>query len=98
MQRLGGGVHYHSERWSSSLEARWTDDQTDVSENETPTAGFTTVNASLGYRFMLSNQIVDLLLRGRNLTDDEARSHTSFLKDVAPLPGRDISLLLKLQF
>jgi iron complex outermembrane receptor protein len=56
------------------------------------------VDASLGYRFLFRNQILDLLLRGRNLTDEEARSHTSFLKNVAPLPGRDVSLAMKLLF
>jgi iron complex outermembrane receptor protein len=96
--RLGGGIHYHSELWNASAEVRWVDEQTDVGENETATDGYTLVNASLGYRLLFRNQIVDLLLRGRNLTDQEARTHTSFLKNVAPLPGRDISLAVKLQF
>ena len=96
--RLGGGVHYHSETWSASAEVRWVDDQTDVAVNESPTDGYTMVNASLGYRWLFKNQILDVLLRGRNLTDEEARSHTSFLKNVAPLPGRDVSLALKFLF
>ena len=36
--------------------------------------------------------ITDVLLRGTNLTNEEARNNVSFLKDVAPLPGRDVSL------
>ena len=96
--RFGAGLHYHSEIWNASVEAQWTDDQDDLAENETPTDGFTMVHASLSYRFLLRNQIIDLMVRGRNLTDEEARSHTSFLKDVAPLPGRDISFALKFQF
>ena len=96
--RLGGGLHYHSETWNASAEVRWVDDQTDVAINEAPTDGYTLVNASIGYRFLFQNQILDVLLRGRNLTDEEARSHTSFLKNVAPLPGRDVSLALKFLF
>ncbi len=96
--RFGGGLHYHSETWSASAEVRWVDDQTDVADNESPTDGYTLVNASVGYRLLFKNQILDFLLRGRNLTDEEARSHTSFLKSVAPLPGRDVSLALKLLF
>ena len=96
--RLGGGVHYHSERWNAAAEVRWVDDQEDVAQNETPTEGYTMLHASVGYRVLLGKQIVDLLLRGRNLTDEEARVHTSFLKDVAPLPGRDVSLSVKLRF
>ncbi len=93
--RLGGGLHYHSEAWNASAEVRWVDDQTDVAEGETPTGGYTLLGASLGYRWLFKNQILDVLLRGRNLGDEEARSHTSFLKNVAPLPGRDVSLALK---
>ena len=96
--RLGGGLHYHSETWSASAELRWVDEQTDVAVNESATDGYTLVNASVGYRWLFKNQILDILLRGRNLTDEEARSHTSFLKDVAPLPGRDVSLALKFLF
>jgi iron complex outermembrane receptor protein len=40
----------------------------------------------------------DVLLRGSNLTDELARSHVSALKDVAPLPGRDLSLSYRLTF
>ncbi len=96
--RLGGGLHYHSEKWNASTEVRWVDKQTDVAVNESPTDGYTLVNASLGYRILFRSQIIDLLLRGRNLTDTEARSHTSFLKNVAPLPGRNITLAVKFLF
>ena len=96
--RFGGGLHYHSESWNASAEVRWVDDQTDVAVNESPTDSYTMVNASLGYRLLLRNQIIDVLVRGRNLTDEEARSHTSFLKNVAPLPGRNVTLSLRFQF
>jgi len=42
--------------------------------------------------------VTDMILRGRNLADEEARNHVSFLKDVAPLPGRDLSLGLRVAF
>jgi iron complex outermembrane receptor protein len=80
------------------LEVRRTFDQDDVAVNETPTDGYTLVNASFGYRFDFGSRILDLLVRGRNLTDEEARSHTSFLKQIAPLPGRDLSVGLRLWF
>ena len=58
-----------------------------------PTDGYTLVGASLGYRWQLGGQVLDLLLRGRNLTDED-----SYLKDVAPLPGRNVTLSAKLRF
>ena len=66
--------------------------------DETPTGGYTLVNASVSYRLFLGRTVTDLILRGRNLGDEEARNHVSFLKDVAPLPGRDVSLALRVGF
>ena len=33
-----------------------------------------------------------------NLTDEEARLHTSSLKDITPLPGRNVTVGLRLSF
>ena len=95
---LGAGVHYHGHAWRGAVEWRWVDDQHDVAEQEIPTDGYTMLNAHVGRRFVLKNQILDVLLRGRNLTDEEARVHTSFLKTFAPLPGRDITLSARFWF
>ena len=65
---------------------------------ETTTDGYTFVNAHVGYRFFLSNTIHEVMLRGTNLTDELARSHVSPLKDVAPLPGRDLAVSYRLLF
>ena len=95
---LGAGLHYHGHDWRAAVEWRFVDDQHDVAELETPTDGYTMLNAHVGRRFVLKNQILELLLRGRNLTDEEARVHTSFLKTFAPLPGRDITLSARFWF
>lgn len=96
--RLGAGLDARTGPWSGMAEVRWVDDQTSVAENETATPGYTVVNASVGYRFVTDRLVYDLLLRGTNLTDEEIRLHTSYLKDVVPLPGRDVSLSLRLSF
>jgi iron complex outermembrane receptor protein len=57
---------------------------------ESATSGSTRVDAVLGYRPQCWP--VTLTLQGRNLTNQDIRVHTSFLKDVAPLPGRSIVL------
>ena len=95
---LGAGLHYHGHDWRAAVEWRWVDDQNDVAQQETPTDGYTMLNAHVGRRFTLKNEIVDVLLRGRNLTDEEARVHTSLLKTFAPLPGRDVTLSLRYWF
>ncbi|HUF78334.1 MAG TPA: TonB-dependent receptor [Thermoanaerobaculia bacterium] len=96
--RLGAGLDYHRGPWRLFGEVRWVDEQDRLAENETLTDSHTLVNAAASYRWLLGDAVVDLFLRGRNLTDEEARLHTSFLKDEVPLPGRDVSLGVGLHF
>jgi iron complex outermembrane receptor protein len=96
--RYGTALLYQGPALSGRVEVRRTDEQDRVSEFEEPTDGYTMLNASLGYRFFLGGVINDILIRGRNLTDEEARNHVSFLKEVAPLPGRDVSLVYRPSF
>ncbi len=69
-----------------------------VAAFERPTDGYTLVHAHAAYRFTLGRATCDLFVRGTNLTDEEARMHTSFLKEVAPLPGRNLTAGLRLSF
>ncbi|WP_283937647.1 TonB-dependent receptor [Sphingomonas hankyongi] len=65
---------------------------------ETPTAGYTMVNASLDWHPFAANPELTLSLTGNNLFDVEARRHSSELKDYAPLAGRDIRLSARIAF
>lgn len=66
------------------------DDQDDTAVNELPTDGYENLRAYLGYRARIGDADVEFFVRAENLTDDEQRYHTSFIKDVAPQPGRTI--------
>ncbi len=92
------GLNYHQDRLRAFAEAIRAEEQDRISGNETPTDGYTLINAGISYRFFLGPTVLDLMLRGRNLGDEEARNHVSFLKDVAPLPGRDVNLGVRLAF
>jgi iron complex outermembrane recepter protein len=92
------GFHYHGDRFQGLVEGVRVERQDRISEFETETPGYTLLNANLGYRLIAGNVVYDLLLRGNNLTDELAFNHVSFLKDVAPLPGRDVSLALRVSF
>jgi iron complex outermembrane receptor protein len=96
--RASLGLSYHQDRWRGLVEARRVEEQDRVAANETPTGGHTLLNAMLGYRFFTDRLVTDLILRGTNLTDEEARNHVSLLKDEVPLPGRDLSLILRVSF
>lgn len=96
--RYGGGLRYQSGSWNGLFEVRRVDAQDRVAPFETTTPGYTMVNAAVGYRFLFAPVIADLLIRGTNLTDVKARNNVSFIKDFAPLPGRDFSLLMHFSF
>lgn len=66
--------------------------------NETSTAGYTMVNASLDWHPFAANPELTLSLQGNNLFDVDARRSTSVLKDYAPLAGRDIRLSARIGF
>jgi len=68
--------------------------QTDVAENELATAGYNMLNLSVTRTFSLGTSTLEVSLFGRNLLDDIARRHTSFVKEEAPLPGRNLGLKL----
>ncbi len=87
-----------SDQWDARLEGWWVDDQDRVTEHETPTPGYTMLNASVTYKIFAGAVVHQLLLRGRNLLNADAYNHTSFIKFYAPLPGRDISLVYRLLF
>lgn len=71
--------------------------QDDVAQFELPTDSYALVNAEISAKLTIfDQQILRFFIRGTNLTDDEARVHSSFLKDLAPLRGR--SLLLGVAF
>jgi iron complex outermembrane receptor protein len=76
--------------WTGTLEARRVGEQDRVASFELPTGGYTMLNASLVVRPIRGQPDLKVFIDGENLTDVEAREHASFLKDVAPLPGRNI--------
>jgi iron complex outermembrane receptor protein len=90
--RLGVDLGWDSETLRASLGAIRYAKQDDVAAGETPTDGYTLVNAHLAYHFDHGALGWELFLDGTNLTDEEARVHTSFLKDSVILPGRGFAV------
>jgi iron complex outermembrane recepter protein len=96
--RYGASLNYESEHWTASIEGWRVDAQNRVAEFETPTPGYTFLNASIGYKFQWGRTYNYLYVRGTNLTNEEARDHLSFLKEVMPLPGRGVVVGLRTTF
>lgn len=96
--RAAAGLQLHGGPFNARVELRHTFDQEDVAAFESPTDGYTFLNAHVGYRFLFGQTVHDVMLRATNLTDELARPHTSPLKDRAPLPGRDVSVSYRVLF
>ncbi|APE04878.1 MAG: TonB-dependent receptor [Alteromonas sp.] len=96
--RIGGELSYVSGGLSADAGFTWVDDQNDTASFETSTEGYTLLNASVQYEFAGDGVDWVVFARGDNLTDEEARVHTSFLKDQAPLPGRNLTFGVRAVF
>ncbi|ROQ22431.1 TonB-dependent receptor [Gallaecimonas pentaromativorans] len=96
--RVGSTLNFDYQDWHADVGATAYSKQDKTAENETDTAGYTLVNASVGYHVYQSSGDLFVFLQGNNLTDKEARPATSFLKDTVPLPGRNLTLGVRYSF
>ncbi len=96
--RLLGGLEAESDEGSGRIEVEWVDGQSRVAAFETATPGYTVVNASLNFKPFGTDNDTSITLSANNIFDVVARRHASFLKDYAPLSGRDVRVTLKASF
>ncbi len=92
--RLLGGLELRGDRLTARAEVERSFRQDRVTAFETETAGFTLVNASVALRPFGVDNPTTLTLSANNIFDVVARRHASFLKDFAPLAGRDLRATL----
>jgi iron complex outermembrane receptor protein len=97
--RIGGKVELTHGNWETGLLLRQAFDQHDTAPLETETDDYTELKLDLAYTFILGNDVnLTLFAQGDNLLDEEIRHHTSYIKDVAPLPGRNVTIGARLKF
>ena len=95
--RVGAGIYYRDINWFARVGFLHAFNQNRIGENETPTDGYTLLNADLAYTFKLDGQggvipEMTIGLKGENLLDEDVRNHVSFLKDDVLQPGRAVRL------
>lgn len=96
--RLLGGVEVKRGMVGGRVEVEWNDEQTRLAAFETPTASFTVVNASVDMHPFGQDNPTSLTLSANNIFDVDARRHASFMKDYAPLAGRDLRATIRVSF
>ncbi len=96
--RLLGGMGVTTPKVDVRGEVERVFDQDRIADFETPTDGYTMVNLSANVRPFGKTRSLSFALSANNLFDVDARRHASFLKDFAPLAGRDLRVSARLDF
>ena len=92
-----GRLAWTSTPFDATFEVRHVGEQDRLAEYELGTDSYTLVNLSGVWR-PFKDRNVAVFAEGHNLTDEEAREHVSFLKDIAPLPGRNLRMGVSYRF
>ncbi|MCJ7420754.1 TonB-dependent receptor [Sphingomicrobium astaxanthinifaciens] len=96
--RIGSGLTLSRDALSLRGEVEHVTTQDRIASFETPTDGFTLVNASLSWKPLGERSEMVFILQANNLFDVTARRHASFTKDFVPLAGRDLRVSARLNF
>jgi len=96
--RLGGQFNYITDEFSAELSATHYFKQSNTAELESETDGYTMIDANFSYFINDVGDDMVAFLKVNNITDEKARVHTSFLKDVSPLPARGFTLGIRGSF
>jgi iron complex outermembrane receptor protein len=96
--RFGAGLDYARGPWRAKLDYMRASRQSRTASLESPTAGYHMLDVYAGYTLNAGRYETTVFARGTNLLNEEARRHTSFLKELAPLPGRSGLIGLRVDF
>ncbi len=96
--RIGTALEYGNGPWLARVDGDYSAKQDRNADFETETDSYFLLSASLSYQLEIGPVSSTFYVKGANLTDEEARPSTSFLKDVAPLAGRGIIVGLNAEF
>lgn len=84
--------------WRAEAEVYRVGRQDDVAEFERETPGYNMVNVGLSYSGRYNTTPWQVYVKGNNLGNQLAYAHTSFIKNAAPLEGRNLAVGVRLEF
>lgn len=87
--RVTLGLEYQRDRLTADIEIEKYFEQHRTAPGEARTEGFHLLNLGAMYEVPRSAQNYRFYVRAKNLLNQEGRLHTSYLKEIAPLPGRN---------
>ncbi|MDB6070191.1 MAG: iron complex outerrane recepter protein [Verrucomicrobiales bacterium] len=86
------------DRFTGRIEGQYSAAQRRTADFEEPTDSFFLLNAGLSWQVLRGPVEVEIFVRGTNLLNEEARLHTSFLKEIAPMEGRAVMVGMSAAF
>ncbi|WP_437882255.1 TonB-dependent receptor [Pseudomonas sp. LRF_L74] len=96
--RLNSALLWNYQSWQASFGVEHASAQRRVPNEELSTDGYTTLNASLGYRFDVAESQWLAFVKGDNLNNQTIRYASSILRDEVPAAGRSIEAGVKVAF
>ncbi|MGD9869403.1 MAG: TonB-dependent receptor, partial [Hyphomicrobiales bacterium] len=97
-ERAGAGLYYRDNALFARVGFLHGFRQDRIAENETPTDGYTLLNAELAYELkdLDGGRQVTVGIVGTNLLDDDVRNHVSFKKEDVLLPGASVKFFARM--
>ena len=89
------GANTTFQSWSARIELEGSTSATRLAPQEGRTAGYAFVNAQISWK-PIQERDLRFTLQGRNLSNTFARPHTSFIKNLTPLPGQNIKFSISM--
>jgi iron complex outermembrane receptor protein len=96
--RLWAGLRFEKKNVHLEGEVKNVGKQDRVYGAETPTDGYTLVNAHGSYRITNGRAVHTVTLRADNIGDELYRNHLSYIKDLTPEMGRTFKLVYGVRF
>ena len=96
--RTSAALDYGNGPFSARIEGQYAAAQDRNANFELPTDGYFLLSASISYDLKIGPTNSTIYIKGTNLTNEEARQSTSFLKDIAPMAGRGVVVGLRTEF
>lgn len=97
--RFGLGAEARWGSFSGTIDYVRVNGQSNVTDFEWITDAYNDLAVYMEYRWQAAKHTsLKIFLQGKNLTNEEQRIHTSFIKEFAPAPGRTVEIGVRLKF